>query len=215
MIFLGFIYKTTNCVNGKIYIGKHEFSENKKLNSSYLGSGVAIKRAIRKYGRKNFKREILKLCSSLNQLNGYETYYIIKLNATNPSIGYNMMLGGIGFRSGVNNPCYNNPTANPFYNKRHTQKTKELISKANKGRVPYNKGKKLLSEETRRKMSESAKKRMSIPENNPMFGKHWDEEHKQINREKHLGKRHTEETKRKMSEMRKGRFSLVEYKKEN
>ena len=45
---------------------------------------------------------------------------------------------------------------------------------------------------------------MSIPENNPMYGKRWDEEHKQINREKHLGKHHSEESKRKMSEQRKG-----------
>ena len=43
MIPLGFIYKTTNCVNGKIYVGKHEFSKDKRLNSSYLGSGVALK----------------------------------------------------------------------------------------------------------------------------------------------------------------------------
>lgn len=43
MIPLGFIYKTTNCVNGKIYVGKHEFSKDKRLNSSYLG-GVQEKR---------------------------------------------------------------------------------------------------------------------------------------------------------------------------
>ena len=204
MIPLGFIYKTTNCVNGKIYVGKHEFSKDKRLNSSYLGSGVALKKAIIKYGKENFKREILKLCFTINQLNGYETYYIIKLKSMDSSVGYNMMLGGVGFRSGINNPCYNNPNANPFYGKKHTQETKNIISKKNKGKIPPNKGKKLLSEETRKKMSESAKRRMSIPENNPMYGKHWDEEHKQINREKHLGKRHSEESKRKMSEQRKG-----------
>ena len=57
MIPLGFIYKTTNLVNGKIYVGKHEFSKDKRLNSSYLGSGVALKRAIIKYGKENFNRE--------------------------------------------------------------------------------------------------------------------------------------------------------------
>lgn len=200
---IGFIYKTTCLITKKIYVGKHEFSKDKRLNATYLGSGVALKRAVVKYGKENFKREILKVCYTINQLNGYETYYIIKLNAMNLSVGYNMMLGGIGFRSGENNPCYNNPTANPFYGKKHTQRVKDIISQANKGRPSVMKGKKM-SEESRRKMSESAKRRMSIPENNPMFGKHWDEEHKQINREKHLGRHHTEESKKKMSEQRKG-----------
>ena len=164
----GYIYKTTNLVNGKIYIGQKK--SNVFLGDKYLGSGKILKMAIEKYGKENFKREILRLCFTINQLNGYETYYIIKLKAMESSVGYNMVLGGVGFRSGVNDPCYNNPTANPFYGKKHTQETKNIISKKNKGRIPPNKGKKL-SEETRKKMSESAKRRMSIPENNPMYGK--------------------------------------------
>lgn len=48
------IYKITNILNGKIYIGKDEFS-----NSEYFGSGKLIKRAIIKYGKKNFIKEIL------------------------------------------------------------------------------------------------------------------------------------------------------------
>lgn len=101
MIPLGFIYKTTNCVNGKIYIGKHEFSKDKKRNANYKGSGTIFKKALKKYGKENFRREILRLCYTINQLNGYETYYIIKLKSMDSSVGYNMRLGGMGFRSGV------------------------------------------------------------------------------------------------------------------
>ena len=79
MNIIGFIYKTTNLVNGKIYIGQHIG----KVNDSYLGSGVVLHNAIRKYGRCNFKREILRLCYTEHELtiwvtNGVNNLYIKK-----------------------------------------------------------------------------------------------------------------------------------------
>lgn len=50
------IYKTTNIKNGKYYIGKHQ-TENE--NDSYLGSGIALKKAIKKFGKNSFIKEIL------------------------------------------------------------------------------------------------------------------------------------------------------------
>lgn len=194
---IGFIYLTTCLLTNKIYVGKHEFSKDRWRNSSYLGSGKYFKRALRKYGRENFKREILKVCFNINQLNGYETYYIIKFQATDRKIGYNISKGGYGFRSGELNPCYGDGTKNPFYGKKHTEETKKKMS------VAHQKPSKLkgvkLSIETRRKMSESAKLRMSNPANNPMFGQKHSEESKLKNKLSHLGKGHSDETRKKMS----------------
>lgn len=50
-----FIYLTTNLVTGEKYIGKH-YGE---LDDSYLGSGLILKRAVTKYGKENFERDIL------------------------------------------------------------------------------------------------------------------------------------------------------------
>ena len=126
---LGFIYVTTCKTNGKIYVGKHEFSGDKHLNSHYLGSGILLRKAVKKYGKESFERKILKICFSINQLNGYETYYIRKLDARNPEVGYNLAKGGYGFRSGENNPSFGDGTKNPFYGKHHTDETKDKIRK--------------------------------------------------------------------------------------
>lgn len=50
------VYQTTNLLNGKIYIGQHQ-TDN--LNDGYIGSGVELNLDIEKFGRDNFKREII------------------------------------------------------------------------------------------------------------------------------------------------------------
>lgn len=84
------IYKTTNLINGKYYIGK-----DAKNDKNYLGSGIAIKKAIIKYGKENFKKEILLHCNNLKELNEKETE-IINESAVNDPNSYNLVLGGQG-----------------------------------------------------------------------------------------------------------------------
>ena len=64
-----YVYKTINLINNKYYIGVHSTS---KLNDKYLGSGQIIKSAILKYGRSNFKLEILKYFETRDLALAYE-----------------------------------------------------------------------------------------------------------------------------------------------
>lgn len=125
------IYKTTNLINGKFYVGK-----DAKNNPNYLGSGKALKHAIDKYGKENFKKEILEVCSSLDELVEREKFWINELNALTE--GYNMTEGGAGGDTWTNS---------------------DLEIHWNVGKTPWNKGKTdVYTEATRNKISESKKK---------------------------------------------------------
>lgn len=88
-----FIYKTTNQVNGKIYIGQHATNN---LNDNYIGSGNLITKAIKKYGASNFKFEIIQFANSYEELDQLEIKLISKLATLDESIGYNLHRGGLG-----------------------------------------------------------------------------------------------------------------------
>ena len=85
------IYKTTNLINGKIYVGQDSHN-----NPDYLGSGKLIQKAIKKYNKKNFKKEVLCKCKTKEELNEKEIYWIKKLKSQNRNIGYNITDGGLG-----------------------------------------------------------------------------------------------------------------------
>jgi len=87
-----YIYKITCLINNKIYIG--QCIKNKEKTKNYFGSGYIISKAINKYGKDKFKKEILFECNNINELNDAEIYYIKKYNSTNKSIGYNIRSGG-------------------------------------------------------------------------------------------------------------------------
>lgn len=85
------IYRTTNLINGKYYVGKHK---TKNIDDGYLGSGLNIQRAIKKYGIENFKREILCFCENEELLNLKEKELIEEI-LKDPNC-YNIMYGGQG-----------------------------------------------------------------------------------------------------------------------
>jgi len=88
------IYKITNQINGKIYIGLttrsaiYRFREHVKLSEV---SNYAIHRAIKKYGKSNFIIEVLESPSNIETLIKRESYWIKKFDSMNPRVGYNMI----------------------------------------------------------------------------------------------------------------------------
>lgn len=102
------IYKTTNQLNGKYYVGAHR---TKNKNDSYLGSGVALKRAIEKYGRENFKREILEECESEDIMFKRESEIVNAILEDTDS--YNMTRGGKGGFNHIDNTGNSNPMKDP------------------------------------------------------------------------------------------------------
>jgi group I intron endonuclease len=132
------IYKTTNNINGKIYIGK-----NKTNNKNYLGSGIVLNFAIKKYGRENFSKEIIEECETYQMLNEQETYWISFYDSTNSKIGYNRSKGGDGF-SGITQETINKIISKNTGKKR-TQECKDKLSLIAKDKPKSSEHKKSLS----------------------------------------------------------------------
>lgn len=84
-----YIYLTTNLINGKKYIGQHYGD----IDDKYLGSGVAFVRALNKYGKENFQKEILEITTK-DKVNEREQYYIELHNAFLSDEYYNLTTGG-------------------------------------------------------------------------------------------------------------------------
>ncbi len=87
-----FIYKTTNLLNEKYYIGMHTTSN---LKDGYLGSGTRLRKAIRKYGKHNFKCEILEFLSCKEELINKEKE-IVTAELISDNLCTNLKLGGKG-----------------------------------------------------------------------------------------------------------------------
>lgn len=178
-----FIYITTNLVTNKKYIGKH-YGE---LNDSYLGSGKILIRAIEKYGKENFKRDILYISKTAEENNIKEKEFIKAFNAVEDKTFYNIAEGGDGgdifhslplkqqkqIRERARKQC--SGKGNPMYGRHHSEKTKELLRQIDKSYTQ--------TKEYRQNMSKAVS-----GDKNGMYGKN-----------------HTEESKQKMSIAKKGK----------
>lgn len=182
-----FIYKTTNLINNKIYIGQ----TTKDKTKSYLGSGTYFKKALKKYSKENFKREIMEHCSNMDELNEREIYWIRECNSQDKNIGYNLANGGTS-------------------QGKHSEETRKKISESNKG-IKH-------SEETKRKISQATKgierseetrKKMSIAQK----GRKLSEQHKNKLSESKKGKKLSKQHRKKISESQKGRVVSTETRK--
>jgi hypothetical protein len=87
-----YIYKTTNLINGKYYIGMHSTSN---LNDGYIGSGNRIRRSINKHGKENFKFEILEFFPDRNSLKKREKE-LVNEDTLKDNMCLNLKIGGEG-----------------------------------------------------------------------------------------------------------------------
>ena len=145
------IYRTTNLVTGKIYVGKHT---TQNIDDGYLGSGNVILNSIKKHGKENFSRVILHTCETADEA------YIAESKIVTPEFvarqdTYNQREGGLG---GVT--CTDETKAKMSAAKigntntlgyKHTDKTRRRMAKAKTGRT--------LSASHKASMSLAAKKR--------------------------------------------------------
>lgn len=159
MGYYGFIYLTTNHIDGKKYIGQRVYDKRGKWKS-YLGSGVILKKAIKKYGKQNFHKEILFEAPNKEMLDVMERYIIAAHNAVASDDYYNIAIGGEGNGVGETHPCFNRVMSEEerlkrsgkngsFYGKHHSDEFKEYLRSINKGKT--------LSKETRDKISQAHK----------------------------------------------------------
>ena len=89
----GYIYLTTNLVNGKKYIGQHKCET---FDTNYYGSGKLLLASIAKYGVENFTCELIEAFDSKEALNKAEYEYIEAADAVNSEDFYNLKSGGEG-----------------------------------------------------------------------------------------------------------------------
>ena len=122
------VYRITNNINNRYYIGKHITND---LDDSYYGSGLAIQRAIVKYGQENFTKTTLHICESEEEMNRLEVE-LIDLALEDP-LTYNLNRGGTGSFHHINesgmNLGENNPMKDPDVAKRCTDSVRQTRSK--------------------------------------------------------------------------------------
>ncbi len=170
------VYKITNKINGKYYIGKHQTSD---LNDGYMGSGKLIRHAIKKYGIDNFTKEIIAILDSEKEMNAKEAELVVISEDS-----YNLCDGGHGGFSYINRNSLNNSNrdtaAVTSYARSFIDRTKHkqmasflMLERHRKGLVKYDTftGKKH-DDATKNKISKILKEK-SKGKLNSQFGTMW------------------------------------------
>lgn len=184
------IYKITNIIDHKVYIGKHQTND---LNDSYMGSGKQLKRAQAKHGIKNFKKEILFQFDNEDEMNSKEAELVTEEFCLREDT-YNLCPGGKGGWGYVN-------ASEIKCSKEYKRKHREAMAKTDnfKNRVLSENGRKKLSEQSKNKKTflgkthtTESKEKISasmanklVGEKNSQFGTMWitdGQENKKINK---------------------------------
>ena len=141
-----YLYKITNTINGKYYIGMHSTNN---LDDGYFGSGKVLFKAIKKYGLQNFKKEILCFVNNKEELKELEALVVTtEWIRENRKFVYNVQKGGHGGAAVGNKNRLGKPQSeewrlkmsakrkganHPMYGKTHSFESKKNMSLNKKG----------------------------------------------------------------------------------
>lgn len=174
------VYKTTNLVTGKYYVGCHQTNN---IDDGYIGSGKILKSSISKYGKENFTREVLFLCSSEEEMFLKEEE-IVTEDFVKDTGNYNIATGGSGgFQVDKNHKIYSKDhmkrmtearkakfPQGVWEGRRHSKGSKDKIKRAKIGNK-YGLGN-THSEEFKKKISKINSIKQKGP-GNSQFGTKW------------------------------------------
>lgn len=232
------LYKTTNIVTGNYYIGIHSTDD---LEDDYLGSGLRLRRSVKKYGKASHQREIVELLESRSALIAREAEIVtfdliiadIKCMNLIPGGGGNDREYGASelarakmsaaSKAAIRTPewyakAVSTRRENDSY--QHSVETKAKISEAHTGKVLTDEHKqkigrslvgRIVTEETRQKLAERHSLNVANGVKYGQFGLKSDETRQKL-REAQTGKVYSEEAKAKMSEKAKARVTNPNYK---
>jgi group I intron endonuclease len=169
------IYCTTNLVNGKKYIGKHV---TRDIYDDYLGSGLQLQAAIKKYGRSSFRKDVLHIYETEELMNTKEAELVNEAVIASDEY-YNIAMGGHGGQIVLKD-------GHPLYHS-----TRKKLKEAALKRAP--------------ELSARAKERHARKDNIGMYGRTHTERAKARIGAAHTGKHVSAETRQKLSESHKGK----------
>lgn len=182
MVYL--VYKITNLLNGKIYVGSHKTSN---IDDGYMGSGKLIKKAIDKYGIENFDKKILKVFDNPYDMYDHESELVNEEFIENEDT-YNLAIGGSGGYHYINDNNLNNNSDNYIkgnnvwkfkiktdleLRKKHSDRSSKTMRRTHQeGKFRYDTFKgKTHTEETKRKIGIANSKLKG--DKNSQFGTMW------------------------------------------
>ena len=171
------VYKITNLVNNKIYVGVHKTDD---LEDGYMGSGRVIKQAIEKYGIENFNKEVLFDYPTYNEALVKEKEIVSKEFLEQSNV-YNLRRGGNGGFDYINSKLLQNTEAN----------NKARIARISKVSNAW-KNKYASSEEFRNKIRDNYRKGLEKARKQNPLGTF-------------KGRHHSEQSKQKISDSKKGK----------
>lgn len=174
-----YVYKITNLVNQKIYIGVHKTNN---INDGYMGSGKILKYAFDKYGINNFKKDILFICDSEQDMYDIEKRIVNDVFVKDKNT-YNLKNGGSGGWDHINNYRTSDEYSAMAKMSRKVFSEKLKTDKGFKDNWIKNMSLRMRSDEVKSKISENVKKH--IAQNGHAFeGKQHKESSKKIIGEK-------------------------------